>query len=209
MKSFSKKAEMFPYVILGIVAIVAISGIVISFNNATITAAASKKGCTTIQDGTIKYENPTCGNIIPLGFDKWGHNYQAHTFKGKYCDNYCNATWCQPYSTVDLEMKWNDAWLSNKDCDGDGFLDYGTNNWEDAWITNHMKDTYEMDGKTCTWTWFVKIVYWPDQAACAAAGGVPLWGQFCQIESVYNDPCGGYHGVEQLLIPPGLGGGVR
>jgi hypothetical protein len=60
---------------------------------------------------------------ILMGFDKWGYNYQAHMFHGKYCQANQNASWCQVYSDTDMEMKWNNAWLSTKDCDRDGKLD--------------------------------------------------------------------------------------
>ena len=46
--------------------------------------------------------------------------------------------------------KWNDAWLSNKDCDGDGLLDrhYGLDSYRGsgAWLTNHQSGEYEVDG---------------------------------------------------------------
>jgi hypothetical protein len=43
-------------------------------------------------------------------------------------------------------MKWNDAWLANVDCDGDGLLDrhYGFGSYigSGAWLTNHMWGSY-------------------------------------------------------------------
>ena len=60
---------------------------------------------------------------ICIGPDQWGYNYQAHMFNGFYCDAYRDASWCQPYKDDQLAMKWNDAWLSNMDCDGDELLD--------------------------------------------------------------------------------------
>mgnify|MGYP005847994471 FL=1 len=79
-----------------------------------------KSACTTIQDGTLV---SSAGESLTTGFDQWGYNYQGHMFNGKYCDSYRDADWCQPYKDVDLMMKWNDAWLSNEDCDGNGLLD--------------------------------------------------------------------------------------
>ena len=79
-----------------------------------------KKECNRIQDSTLV---TTDGIIIETGYDDQGYNYQAHMFNGMYCDAYYDAAWCQPWTDVDLMMKWNDAWLSNKDCDGDGYLD--------------------------------------------------------------------------------------
>lgn len=89
-------------------------GLVFSVN------AIAKDKCTTIKSGDLVASD---GTAIVLGFDDWGYNYQAHMFKGGYCDAYRNAAWCQEYKDVKLSMKWNDAWMSNKDCDGDGALD--------------------------------------------------------------------------------------
>ena len=43
--------------------------------------AVAKNPCTTIQDGTLLTSN---GVVIPLGYDEWGYNYQAHMFNGYY-----------------------------------------------------------------------------------------------------------------------------
>ncbi|MDD5086926.1 MAG: hypothetical protein PHV16_04185 [Candidatus Nanoarchaeia archaeon] len=99
--------------------------------------------CTTIQSGELK---SSTGETLTTGYDMWGYNYQAHLFNGGYCDAYRNADWCQPYKDDNLMMKWNDAWLSNKDCDGDGLLDrhYGFDSYigSGAWLTNHMSGEY-------------------------------------------------------------------
>ena len=179
--------------------------------------------CTTIQDGTLL---TSTGDVITTGFDQWGYNYQSHLFNGKYCDSYHNAAWCQPYATTDLMMKWNDAWLANTDCGGDGldttpdglldrYQGYQSYKGSGAWITNHMKDTYEFGGQTCQWEWFTKIVAAPSDATLAAGIwynadgaeiGPSIWGEFATIESVYNDPCSGYVGVEYLSpLGPGFG----
>ena len=88
---------------------------------ATIQAspAEGKNACTTIQSGELLASD---GSIIEVGYDHWGYNYQARLFNGMYCDAYRDAAWCQPYKDDNLSMKWNDAWISNKDCDGDGLL---------------------------------------------------------------------------------------
>ena len=164
--------------------------------------------CTTIQSGELLASD---GSVITVGYDVWGYNYQAHMFNGLYCDSYHNAAWCQPYKDVKLSEQWNDAWLSNKDCDGDGLLDrhYGFDSYigSGAWLTNHQSSTYEMDGQVCTWTYFTKIVAVPEDATTdddiwyAADGteiGPVIWGQFATILSVYNDPCDGFGGVEYL-----------
>jgi hypothetical protein len=172
--------------------------------------------CTTIQDGTLLTSD---GRTIEPGYDEWGYNYQAHLFNGMYCDAYRDAAWCQPYKDVKLLMKWNDAWLSNKDCDGDGLLDrhYGFDTYigSGAWTTNHQSEEYELDGQSCRWNYFVKIVAVPADAESvggvwyAADGteiGPVIWGDFAIIQQVYNDPCGGAHGIE-YLSPAGPGFG--
>jgi len=102
--------------------------------------------CTTIQSGELLASD---GSVIDTGYDQWGYNYQAHIFNGYYCDAYRDAAWCQPYKDISLIMKWNDAWLSNKDCDGDGLLDrhYGHDSYigSGAWETNHQSGEYEIE----------------------------------------------------------------
>jgi len=175
-----------------------------------------KKDCTTIQDGILLTSD---GEVITTGYDQWGYNYQAHMFNGGYCDAYRDAEWCQPYKDDNLMMKWNDAWLSNKDCDGDGLLDrhygYPTYSGSGAWLTNHQSGSYEIDGETYKWNYFVKIVAAPadayvDDGIWYASDdteiGEVIWGAFAIIQSVYNDPYDGYHGAEYISPSgPGLG----
>jgi len=164
--------------------------------------------CAKIQDGTLLRSD---GVTITTGFDEWGYNYQGHLFNGGYCDAYRDAAWCQPYQDVNLIMKWNDAWLANTDCDSDGLLDrhFGFPSYvgSGAWETNHQSGSYELDGATCTWTYFVKIVAAP--AGAVAEGGVwyqadgteigpVIWGEFAIIQEVSNDPCAGIHGLQYL-----------
>lgn len=166
--------------------------------------------CVIIQDGTLYGSD---GDLITTGFDQWGYNYQAHLFNGGYCDAYRDAAWCQSYTDIKLMMKWNDAWLSNKDCDGDGDgkLDrhYGFDSYigSGAWLTNHQSGEYEQDGATCKWNYFVKIVAAPADATqingiwYAADGteiGPVIWGAFVIIQQVENDACGGFHGLQYL-----------
>ena len=176
-----------------------------------------KKNCTRIQDGALV---DSLGDPLVLGFDVWGYNYQGHIFNGYYCDSYRDAEWCQPYAEIRLVMKWNDAWLSNMDCDDDGLLDrhagFDTYIGSGAWLTNHQSGEYFDDqGNLCRWNYFVKIVAVPMDAVesngiwYTAEGeeiGHVIWGQFATIQEVSNDPCAGEHGV-QYLSPagPGLG----
>jgi len=161
--------------------------------------------CTTIQDGTLLTSD---GRTIVTGYDEWGYNYQAHIFNGKYCDAYRDASWCQEWADDDLEMKWNDAWLSNKDCDGDNLLDrhYGFDSYigSGAWLTNHQKGVYlDANGKKQRWSYFVKIVAIP---ADGTEIGPVIWGEFAIIQEVYNDTGTGEHGI-LYLSPYGAGFG--
>lgn len=137
------------------------------------------------------------------GFDEFGYNYQAQSFNGRYCDfdRVLGGAFCD----VHLSMKWSYDWLNperQRGCDRKTGICSGTST---GWITNHMRANYEQGGKECKWEWFVKIVYMPNQANCVAIGGVPLWGAYCEIESIYNDPCAGAHGPEVLVQPAGFG----
>ena len=184
------------------------------------TTVGAKKGdtCTTIQSGLLTGSD---GNVLTVGFDQWGYNYQGKMFSGGYCDSYRDAAWCQPYADVHLLMKWNDAWLDNKDCDGDGLLDrhYGYDDYigSGAWLTNHQSGEYEgEDGKICKWNYFVKIVAAPADAVLedgvwyTADGteiGPEIWGAFATIQQVENDPCGEIHGLQfKSPFNAGLGG---
>lgn len=179
---------------------------------------AAGSACTTIQSGELLASD---GSVIETGVDEWGYNYQARKFSGMYCDAYRDAAWCQPYKDDNLAMKWNDAWLSNKDCDGDGELDrhYGHASYigSGAWLTNHMSGVYEQDGKTCKWNYFTKIVAAPadgyaDNGIWYKADGTEIgpviWGEFATIQTVENDKCAGVNG-RQWVSPSGAGVGNR
>jgi len=107
-------------------------------------------------------------------------------------------------------MKWNDAWISNLDRDGDDKLDrhYGFDTYIDsgAWETNHMFGEYE-DGKIIKWNYFTKIVAVPDDAI--NNGGIwytpddveigpDIWGEFATIMEVSNDAGVNDHGLLYL-----------
>ncbi len=190
--------------------------------------------CTTIQSGLLTYGTGhfLAGQPIPTGFDPYGYNYQAHLFKGSYANVYLGRygyppyegddeaylaanpsvvnVWCWPDRKTELVMKWNDAWLANTDCDGDGQLDrhYGLASYvgSGAWETNHMQGTDESG----TWTYFCKIVAAPGDATqsggiwYAADGteiGAEIWGEFAVIQEVESDP------KERYVSPSGPGFG--
>ena len=178
--------------------------------------AGPKVKCATIQSGKLLASD---GTVIVIGYDDWGYNYQGRIFNGMYCDAYRDAAWCQPYKEDKLSMKWNDAWLSNKDCDGDGSLDrhYGFDTYigSGAWLTNHMSGTYFDEGQECQWVYFVKIVAVPADAyelngvwytSDDVEIGSVIWGSFAVIMEVSNDTCTGEHGVQyHSPVGPGLG----
>ena len=188
------------------------------FSSANVMAAKKVKDeCTTIPQGGLFGSD---GVEIATGFDVWGYNYQAHLFNGGYCDAYRDAVWCQPYVDINLSMKWNDAWLSNKDCDDDGLLDrhFGYESYigSGAWITNHQSGEYPgEDGNTCNWVYFIKIVAAPADAyeengywftADGDEIGPVIWGSFAIIQTISNDTCAGEHGVQyKSPVGPGLG----
>jgi hypothetical protein len=185
--------------------------------------AADADGCNVIQDGIIF---DSVGQVITTGYDEWGYNYQAHMFNGIYCEARRSAQWCldnPDLADIDLLMKWNDAWLSNKDCYGDGLLDrhYGYASYigSGAWLTNHQSGSYEIEVKgklkTIHWTYFVKIVAVPIDATevdgiwVGADGidiGPSIWGSFAVVQEVENDPGAAIHGI-QYLSPSGSGFG--
>ena len=171
--------------------------------------------CTTIQDGTLVN---SIGDPIETGFDDWGYNYGAHLFNGLYCESYRNAPWCAEYAEVNIQMKWNEAWLGNKDCDDDLLLDrhfgYATYVGSGAWLTNHQSGKVEVNGKMRQWTYFVKIVAMDDGDTVTDGivyrGGVEvgpqIWGQFAIVQQVSNDPSFGEHGIlYKSPVGPGLG----
>ncbi len=159
--------------------------------------------CATIQDGTIF---ASTGETLTTGYDDFGYNYGSHMFNGRYCDfdRVEGGTYCD----VDLIMKWNNAWLSNMDCVGDSFLDrhygYATYQGSGAWLTNHQAGKVEVNGKMRKWTYFIKIVAAPLDAAVDGANwiaadgtviGPVIWGEFAIIQEVSNDPSAGQHGI--------------
>jgi len=193
---------------------------------APVLSGAALAECVTIQSGTLVNSS---GETISPGFDMWGYNYGAHMFNGTYCDAYRDAAWCQPYKDIEVLMKWNDAWLSSSDCDGDGLLDrhlgYSTYIGSGAWETNHQSGWVpDANGRNRKWTYFVKIVaadegdervrmnelnsqgeygYW--ERAGVILGPI-IWNEFAVVEEVYNDPTAGAHGVlYKSPVGPGLG----
>lgn len=194
--------------------ILATAGVVVAGVNKSGEGTA-KVVCTTIQSGDLVASDES---VITIGFDDWGYNYQGKLFDGLYCDSYRDADWCQEYKDIKLSMKWNDAWLSNMDCDGDDSLDrhYGYDSYigSGAWLTNHQSGEYEgNNGEICNWNYFVKIVAAPSDASSidgiwytvdGTEIGPAIWGAFAIIQQVENDKCAGLNGM-QYVSPEGAG----
>lgn len=184
-----------------------------------VAAMANPQTCATIKDGTIT-DSKT--QIISVGYDQWGYNYQAHMYKG-WSDNADRPT-ILASSGDQLMMNWNDAWLSNKDCGwqiADGtqsagnYVNYLPSTKLDrhypldsyagsgAWLTNRQSGSYEQDGQTCRWHYYVKIVAAPADAYIDGVNwytadgieiGPVILGAFAIIKELSNDPCAGYTG---------------
>lgn len=177
-------------------------------------ASAAWAECVTIQDGTLE---ASTSETLTTGYDDFGYNYQSHIFNGRYCD--ADRVLGGAFCDVDLIMKWNDPWLSNKSCDGDALLDryYGYDSYigSGAWVTNHQSGYVEVNGKLRKWTYFVKIVAAPADADVVDGFwhtgdgieiGPVIWGSFAVIQRVSNDPSAGEHGILYLSpVGPGFG----
>ncbi len=176
-----KKSHRGHFVVGGLLAMVLVGAYAITLKLSTTPALADKpSNCATIKGGTI---TDTKGNLVVLGYDKWGYNYEAHMFNG-FADNFSRPT--TPVTSGDkLNMKWGDAWLANVDCNYDGKLDRGlvdgtVSGTSMGWLTNQYVGNYtDTSGNAQHYTDFVKIVW-------VGAGG-DLWGQYHIIQEVYND----------------------
>lgn len=201
MKKVSKKILKKPFLLEKPVLffmVLAVSTFTLISTTGYLNAKTKSPSCETIQSGELK---DTKGRTISVGYDQWGYNYEAHIFNGIY-DNYTRPN--TPVSGGDrLQMKWNDAWLSNKSCDGDAKLDrhfgFPTYIGSGAWLTNHAEGTYTQGDETCSWNDFVKIVAAPADAVktngiwYSADGmeiGPDIWGEFAIIQEQSSDPCG-------------------
>lgn len=171
--------------------------------------AVAASTCAKIQSGTIF---DVKGNVITVGYDKYGYNYQAHIFNGLY-ENYSRPDTVVTVGTENLVMKWSDDWLANVDCDFDNKLDRGLTGTTSTgtsmgWVTNHFEGDYlGSDGDMHHYTYFVKIAY-DAGAACTAGALTCIWGSYTIIEELQNDLFGEYGGRIKFinkLTGPGLG----
>ncbi len=165
--------------------------------------------CTKIKDSILL---DASSNLIVLGFDQFGYNYNAHMFNGSYdgADRVLGNESAYDYADDKLVMKWSDEWLSNQDCYAPfGKLDRGgAANVSKGWLTNQIEGDYlTSDGESHHYTYFAKFIWVGPAAVSDPWAATRIWGEYATIEEVYNDPDGGYHGVDRsrLANPAGLG----
>lgn len=161
--------------------------------------ALKNKECTSIRSGLLTDNE---NNPITTGYDQWGYNYQSQTFNGFY-DNYA-----KPETPVtegnSLVIRWDDEFLSNFDCDGDYKLDmhsgYATYKGSNAELTSRQSGSYELDGKTCHWNYFAKMIAVPVDATTSNGFwysmeeieiGRIAGNEFAIVQETYNNPCAG------------------
>lgn len=153
---------------------------------AGVAYAGPKPKPVTIPQRVLTYQTGhyLAGQLVPLGFDPFGYNYNARVFEGYYANAFLGDEGLPPYNgdaeaylaanpsaaskpywadrDIRLLMTWNEAWLSNSDADGDGILDrhFGTPGYKGsgAWLTNHLMGQ-NPDGTK--WKNFAKIVAVP------------------------------------------------
>jgi hypothetical protein len=214
-----------------------ILAVVVALVIASTPAAAQ---CVTIQSGLLLYQpgHYLAGQPITTGVNPYGYNYQARSFNGNYFNVYAGGGglpaydgndaaylaanpsaaghWAWPYRYDDVAMKWNDAWISTKDCDGDGRLDrhfgFVSYTGSDAWLTNHNSWTVlNPKGREVQASEFIKIMANPVNAVIGApisyfleqtvylngkVMGPQIWGEFAVIQYVLNNPSTGDNGLK-------------
>lgn len=163
-------------------------------------AAKPTSDCTAIRSGEII---GTDGNPITTGASDWGYNYQAHRFSGEYCLANELEKECPPGEPY-LKMRWNDAWVSNKDCDGDFRLDthYGFPSYRgsDAWLLMEQDGEDVIDGAPCDWTLDMELLAVPLEATLQGdfwvmpdgeEVGLLYFGDFALVKLYENNECTG------------------
>lgn len=212
------------------------------------SASKKKKECTTIQSKELYYPTGHFleGENLSTGFDIFGFNYQSHSFMGYYANLYLGdigfppyegedeayllenpdvannnyfMTYYWPYRNDKVNMTWNDTWLSNMDCNGDGLLDDENNTiGSGAWENYHSKGSYiGEDGSECNWVQKVKIIAVPNGSTLVDGFwydtdgneiGQDFYGQWAIIQKIFNDPCG-ESDQEEYKSPHRVGFGNR
>lgn len=193
----------------------------------TTASLAKPQKCTTIKDGVLKYPvgHYLEGQLLTTGYDIYGFNYQAHRFDGCFVNYLRSYHGSPPYEgecSMHFSLKWNDAYLSNKDCDGDGYLDRDWSLGSGAWRFEQQRGEYmNEDGEICTYSFFAKLIVPPsgsyvgepcDSRGCTwytSSGeeiGLQRHVYFAMISAITHDSCGRYSGPYYLSsLPVGLG----
>lgn len=187
------------FILVLLVAVVA-TGVIVVF------AKPGDDLCRNIQSGDLS----RWGEVLSTGFDSWGYNYQGHGFNGAYCDHYRdfrpdflgNEDCEDAYSGLKLQMRWNNEYLSNKDCSGDGLLDTHPNFpsylSSGAAFSANLRGSYQHNGQACALDYTIKI-YADPRAAYKSDGswhtidgkelGPVFWDHFVVARELEKDPC--------------------
>lgn len=193
-----------------VILLILIGLITISF--LVVIPALKNKECTSIQSGLILDSE---GNTITTGYDKWGYNYQGNVFRG-FLDNTERPEMIVTSGDL-LTMKWNDAWLSNLDCDGDNLLDahYGFPTYakSNAWLRVRSSGEYELNGGLCSWSEYYKIIAVPKYAVINDGFwyledkqlGAQIADGLILTRYTLNDPCGMHTSITEEGEFTGLG----
>jgi hypothetical protein len=166
-------------------------------------ASAANDGCTRIQDGILLISDIyftsydfTDDGPIQTGFDDYGYNYQAMTYNGNGCGFWLDVDGCD--ASIDVLINWNDDFLSNKDCNGDGHLDrhLGFPNYQGsgAWLTFQSSGKREIEGKMRKWSLFQKVIAVPADAE------LTWWNEWYTIDGDLIGPAAHAYGGYGLAI---------
>ena len=120
-----------------------------------------KEKCTAIQDGTLVYPyyHYLAGEFFTTGFDEFGYNYQAHTFRGNTFNHYAGTWGLPPYEGDDdayYQRLFDEGFATSIEDAQDFMLGFyawpwrfekGTVQWSDAWKSNKdCNDDGYLDG---------------------------------------------------------------
>ena len=161
--------------------------------------AQADEACEQIEGGELFQSN---GQPVTSGMNERGYDYELQKFEGSYCQTLANPEQCA-FEGVALTMLWNDAWLSDEDCDGDSYLDrhrgFASYRGSGAELTNIMRGAIEQNGEICDWHYVYWISAAPSDATLtngvwyASSGeklGPQIWTDFAVVGTLYQEVCG-------------------
>ena len=158
--------------------------------------AMASRTCKTITSREISYPpNHYLQGPIPDDVDAYGFYYQGHMFVGLMANYYLGALGYPPYEgdeasylsdnpgvvtlpeweyrNYSMYMEWNDAFLSNRDCNRDGALDrhlgHRSYKGSGAWFILHTSQSNPITSEfewqyDCQWNNLKKVVAVPANA---------------------------------------------